>query len=277
MNVLTGSNQRGSKLFKVTINPTPAVTHHEWPSLDTYEPSQNSYSLLVPLDRLLSEMTQIKNKGGRIVEIVAADVAATTDQSTVVFESAARPVVTTLWSKASEQDVQAVITAAYKQVFGNTYVLESERLVSAESLLRNRSISVRDFVRFLAKSDLYKERFFSCTSNNRFIELNFKHLLGRAPYNQSEIVEHLDRYQAQGYEAEIDSYIDSDEYSAAFGDTIVPYYRGFKSQNGQTIAGFERMFRLYRGDAGSDTNLNQTGQVRRVDPKKLLRSGRGIV
>ncbi|MCE2698984.1 MAG: phycobilisome linker polypeptide [Anabaena sp. 49633_E8] len=78
-------------------------------------------------------------------------------------------------------------------------------------------------------------------------------LLGRAPYNESEVTYHLDLYINQGYDAEIDSYIDSEEYQNSFGDNVVPYYRGFDSQTGQSTAGFTRMFRLYRGYANSDT------------------------
>jgi len=36
----------------------------------------------------------------------------------------------------TEGDVQAVIHAAYRQVFGNDHLMQSERLTSAESLLR---------------------------------------------------------------------------------------------------------------------------------------------
>jgi phycocyanin-associated rod linker protein len=36
----------------------------------------------------------------------------------------------------------AVIRAAYRQVFGNQYIMASERLTSAESLLRRGEISV---------------------------------------------------------------------------------------------------------------------------------------
>ena len=40
---------------------------------------------------------------------------------------------------------------------------------------------MRDFVRGLAKSSFYKDRFFRSVAPQRGIELNFKHLLGRAP------------------------------------------------------------------------------------------------
>ena len=55
-----------------------------------------------------------------------------------------------------------------------------------------------------------------------------------------------------GYEAEINSYIDSPEYEGSFGDSIVPYYRGFSTQRGQKTVGFSRLFQLYRGYANSD-------------------------
>ena len=154
------------------------------------------------------------------------------------------------WTAA---DAKPVILAVYRQVLGNDYLMAAERLTSLESLLANGQLTVREFVRAVAKSDLYKQKFLYPHFQTRVIELNFKHLLGRAPYDEAEVVEHLDRYQTQGFEADIDSYIDSAEYDASFGDSIVPYYRGFATQTGQKTVGFTRMFRLYRGYANSDS------------------------
>ncbi|MBF2034627.1 MAG: phycobilisome linker polypeptide [Leptolyngbyaceae cyanobacterium T60_A2020_046] len=154
------------------------------------------------------------------------------------------------WTKTG--DVDAVIRAAYRQVFGNQYIMASERLVSAESLLRQGDISVRDFVRALALSDLYRDKFFLSGPHNRFVELNFKHLLGRAPYSQAELAHHAAIYHTAGYEAEINSYIDSAEYSDSFGDSVVPHNRGYLTQVSQSTVGFTRFFRLYRGYATSD-------------------------
>jgi len=145
-----------------------------------------------------------------------------------------------------------VIAAIYRQLLGNDYLLQSERLTGLESLLTNKNITVQEFVRQLAKSDLYKSKFFSNNFHSRVIELNYKHLLGRAPYDESEIVYHLDLYQTKGYNADIDSFIDSTEYQSNFGDNIVPYYRGFNNQLGQKTVGFTRIFQLYRGYATSD-------------------------
>lgn len=153
---------------------------------------------------------------------------------------------------STPSEAQAVIRAAYRQIFGNDYLMASERQVGLESLLCNGQITVREFVRALAKSELYKTKFFYPYFQTRVIELNFKHLLGRAPYDESEVIEHLDRYQNEGFAADIDSYIDSAEYESSFGDAIVPYYRGFEIQQGQKTAGFTRMFQLYRGYATND-------------------------
>jgi phycocyanin-associated rod linker protein len=152
----------------------------------------------------------------------------------------------------SQDDARGVIQAVYRQVLGNDYLMASERLTSLESLLSNGSLTVREFVRAVAKSELYKTKFLYPHFQTRVIELNLKHLLGRAPYDEAEVIEHLDRYQNQGFDADIDSYIDSVEYESNFGDAIVPYYRGFSTQLGQKTVGFNRMFRLYRGYANSD-------------------------
>jgi phycocyanin-associated rod linker protein len=272
MKVIASNDTKGGQLLKVSVAQYPASN-----GLDTENLSQSNYDVLIPVDRLLAEMTNIKRKGGRIVSILPIEEALSGKRTMPNISSKFEPKIAQWRPNASESDLQAVIWAAYKQVFGNIHILENDRQVIAESLLRKGSISVREFVRALAKSDLYKERFFQCTNNDRFIELNFKHLLGRTPYNQAEIVEHLDRYQTKGYNADIDSYIDSDEYERFFGNDIVPYLRSFQYRVGQLGGDYTRMLRLYGGDASSDTNLNQSGQTRLASPKELLRAGRALV
>ncbi|MBO3462385.1 phycobilisome linker polypeptide [Aetokthonos hydrillicola Thurmond2011] len=155
---------------------------------------------------------------------------------------------------ATPRDIEAIILAVYQQVLGNPHLLKSERLVIPESLLRDRSITVQEFVRLVAKSELYKQKFFYNNFQSRTIELNFKHLLGRAPYDQSEITEHLNLYQSKGFDGDIDSYINSPEYQAYFGENIVPYYRDLETTGvGQRAVGFPRLLQLYRGFANSSS------------------------
>ena len=166
-----------------------------------------------------------------------------------------------LWSTNGVDEVQAVIRAVYKQVLGNPHVMESERLVTAESQLSDRSISVREFVRLVAKSDFYRTRYFQKCAPYRFIELNFLHILGRAPQDQTEISEHIIRCVEQGYAAEIDSYIDSEEYQSAFGENIVPYYRGRSSEANTKQVGYNRMSALDRGFAQIDSAVKASQLV----------------
>lgn len=60
----------------------------------------------------------------------------------------------------SDEEVETVIRAVYRQVLGNAYVMESERASIPESQFKRGELSVREFVRSLAKSDLYRSRFF---------------------------------------------------------------------------------------------------------------------
>ena len=190
--------------------------------------------------------------------------------------------------KASEEEVRTVIRAIYRQVFGNIHIMESERLPELESRSNidfdiskpkvtkkkaeplekalterkkplEKPLTVREIVRRMAKSGLYRSRFFESQPRYKFIELNFAHLLGRAPESHKEITEHyriLEREGYEGYEAEIDSYIDSEEYLLTFGEYIVPYYRGYITQNFKKIAGFTHSLQLKPfGASGSDKDL----------------------
>jgi hypothetical protein len=168
-----------------------------------------------------------------------------------------------LWLQASpqvelrpnftESDLQEVIRAVYRQVFGNAHLLECDRQTSAESLLRDGDITVRGFVRMVAQSELYRSLFFDSSSQYRFIELNCKHFLGRAPLNQADISAHVQTYNNSGYEADIDSYIDSDEYLMTFGENTVPSPRSSSDPNTVSNVGFNRVYSLYRGNATSDS------------------------
>lgn len=171
-----------------------------------------------------------------------------------------------LWKGASLSDIDVVIRAVYKQVFGNAYIMESERLTVAESQLSHGDITVREFVRCCAKSEFYRSRFFNDCYRYRAIELNYKHLLGRAPDDYSEMKYHSQILDEYGFEADIDSYLDSDEYLDAFGENIVPYYRGFQTQPGKKMLGFTNMFELLRSDSSSDKDLTEGNKSRLVRP-----------
>ncbi|WP_193196580.1 phycobilisome linker polypeptide [Nostoc sp. MG11] len=165
-----------------------------------------------------------------------------------------------LWPGRSEEEVEIVIRAVYRQVLGNAYVLESERLSVPESQLKRGEISIREFVRQVAKSELYRSRFFDSSPRYRAIELNFRHLLGRAPLDLEETRAHSTILDAKGFEADIDSYINSDEYQEIFGENTVPYIRGYKTEAIQSLVQFTHLFQLVRSASSSSLKGDLAGK-----------------
>ncbi|MEM8637221.1 MAG: phycobilisome linker polypeptide [Cyanobacteria bacterium P01_G01_bin.54] len=164
------------------------------------------------------------------------------------------------WPGRSDDDAEITVNAVYRQVLGNAYVMESERLAVAESQFKLGELSVREFVRYVAKSELYQSRFFDSCPRYRAIELNFKHLLGRAPDGFSEMKAHSAILDTEGFGAEIDSYIDSDEYMTFFGEDTVPFHTGYKTQPGRSMVEFTHMFKLLRGSSSSDFKGSLSGK-----------------
>jgi phycoerythrin-associated linker protein len=154
---------------------------------------------------------------------------------------------------------EQIIRAVYKQVLGNAYVMESERQLVPESQFKLGEISVREFVRRIAKSDLYRSRLFETCARYRYIELAFRHLMGRAPIDFQEMRDHSERLDAKGYDADIDSFLDCDDYQNAFGEWIVPYQRGWKTESCTTLQEFTWSFQLLRGNSSSSLKGDLAG------------------
>ena len=165
----------------------------------------------------------------------------------------------------SSDELENIINAVYRQVLGNAYVMESERLSVAESQFKRGEYTVRDFVRAVAKSDLYRTRFFEGCPRYRYTELNFRHLLGRAPNDYDDMKAHSNILDESGFEADIDSYLDSDEYQNVFGQDLVPYIRGYQSEAAKTMVGFTHMFELVRGASSSSLKGSTSGNEPRLN------------
>lgn len=73
------------------------------------------------------------------------------------------------YSPDDNSSLEDVIAAAYRQIFGNAHVMDFERCKELEAQLRNGELTVRDFVRGLAKSSFYKQRFFTAVGPQREI------------------------------------------------------------------------------------------------------------
>ena len=168
--------------------------------------------------------------------------------------------ITTLSAQANTDISHAadVIRRVYKQVFGNKHLMELDVNESLEALFMNGDLNVQGLVTALAQSDTYKRLFLEPNSPYRFVELNFKHLLGRAPRDQAEVMEHVSRLADEGYEAEIASYTCSEEYLNAFGLDVVPFARTQATTTGGRSIDFSRAKAMDVGNAGFDGSKTAT-------------------
>jgi len=126
--------------------------------------------------------------------------------------------------KFSESSTQAVIRAAYLQVFGRD-LYEGQRPKVLEIKLENGDISMREFIRALAKSDVFRNLYWTSLYVCKAIEYIHRRLLGRPTYGRQEINKYFDIASKQGFYAVVDAIINSVEYNEAFGEDTIPYER----------------------------------------------------
>ncbi len=120
-----------------------------------------------------------------------------------------------------------VVKAAYRQVFERDITRAYSLSVSdLESKVKNGEISMKEFIRRLAKSPLYRKNFYEPYINSRALELAFRHILGRGPSSREEVQKYFSIVSAGGLPALVDALVDSQEYSDYFGEETVPYLRG---------------------------------------------------
>ena len=126
--------------------------------------------------------------------------------------------------KYTESSTQAVIRAAYLQVFGRD-VYEGQRLKVAEIKLENGDITLREFIRMIAKSEPFRKLYWTSLYVMKAVEYIHRRLLGRPTYGRQETNKYFDICAKQGFYALVDTIIDSPEYAEAFGEDTIPYER----------------------------------------------------
>ena len=166
------------------------------------------------------------------------------------------------FSPSDGEALRECIDAAYRQVLGNAHVMAYERCDSLEAEFTDGRLCAREFIRGLAKSELYKARYFYKVSAYRGIELNFKHLLGRPPLDQQEIADAAAIQSAQGFDSLVDAIIDSAEYAEVFGDHGIPYVRSFTSASGMSMLNFVRIAALEKNFVSSDRSKGSDSLIR---------------
>lgn len=145
----------------------------------------------------------------------------------IYFNSAERRPKYAMKPGLSASEKQAVVKAAYRQVFERDITRAySQSISDLESKFKNGDISAKEFIRRLAKSPLYRKQFYEPFINSRALELAFRHILGRGPSSREEVQKYFSIVSNGGLSALVDALVDSDEYSDYFGEETVPYLRG---------------------------------------------------
>jgi phycobilisome rod-core linker protein len=120
-------------------------------------------------------------------------------------------------------DVGYLISAAYRQIFFHAFKWDRE--IVLESQLRNRQITVRDFIRGLLLSNTFIDSFYDKNSNYRFVEHCVQKVLGRRVYSEKEKIAWSAVVMTKGVKGFIDDLLNSEEYLENFGENTVPYHR----------------------------------------------------
>ena len=173
--------------------------------------------------------------------------------------------------RGTESSTQAVINAVYVQVLGNAGYA-GERNTVEEIKLENGDISLREFVRQVARSDAFRRRYWSGLYITKAIEVMHRRLLGRPTFGRWEIDAYFDTAARKGFYGVVDQMINSREYNECFGEDTVPYERFITpaDRNARAVPALNRAFNAaayadltprLRPEVGAPTPLRTTGDI----------------
>ena len=170
----------------------------------------------------------------------------------------------------TEASTQAVIRAVYAQVLGNAGYA-GERNTVEEIKLENGDISLREFVRQVARSDAFRRRYWSGLYITKAIEVMHRRLLGRPTFGRWEIDAYFDTAARKGFHGVVDAMLASREYITCFGEDTVPYERFITpaDRNARRVPALRTRFNAaayaapagVRPDVSTGVGLRSTGDL----------------
>ncbi|MFQ6540128.1 MULTISPECIES: phycobilisome rod-core linker polypeptide [Aphanothece] len=171
--------------------------------------------------------------------------------------------------RGTESSTQAVINAVYVQILGNTGYA-GERNKVEEIKLENGDISLREFIRQVARSEAFRRRYWSGLYITKAIEVMHRRILGRPTFGRWEIDAYFDTAARQGFYGVVDALINSREYNESFGEDTVPYER-FITPADRTARKVPALNRPFNAAAYPDLNRVKRPEV--MPPQSLRTVG----
>jgi phycobilisome core-membrane linker protein len=172
--------------------------------------------------------------------------------------------------RGTEASTQAVIRGVYNQILGNAGYA-GERNTVEEIKLENGDISLREFVRQVARSNAFRRRYWSGLYICKAIEVIHRRLLGRPTFGRWEIDQYFGIAARSGFYGLVDALINSPEYNETFGEDTVPYERFITPTdvNSRRVPALRRPF---QAGAYADLTLAKRPDVA---PSQQLRTSSG--
>jgi phycobilisome rod-core linker protein len=128
-------------------------------------------------------------------------------------------------NRLAVSDMDALIAAAYRQIYNEQQMLSHHREGALESQLRSGQITVKEFIEGLVTSDSFRRLTYDSNNNYRFVEICVQRVLGRNVYGDREKLAWSIVLATRGLQGFANELLRSDEYEDSFGNDIVPYQR----------------------------------------------------
>ena len=243
--VVNARGLRGVIPEDVTVATVVALKEMCWKALSYFPDDKPAQDIVKYYFYVLIQEYEVEKPAAKLREGVSNDQQGLELPQSYSLAAESRPKFV-MKSNALASQKQAVVKAAYRQVFesdiNRAYGITFKQL---ESQVIGGNISVKEFIRSLGKTRLYRRLFYEPYNISRIIELAFRHFLGRGLSSIEEFQDYFELISNSGLSALIDTLVDSTEYADYFGEETVPYLRGL-GQEAQECRNWGAQLNLFK-------------------------------
>lgn len=246
--VVNARGLRGVIPEDVTVATIVALKEMCWKSLTYFPKDDEAKNIIRYYFNVLIQEYEVEKPAVRLREGISNDQQGLELPQSYWLAAESRPKYV-IKPNSSATEKQAVIKAVYRQVLEcdlkRTYGIASTEL---ESQVTGGNISLKEFIRSLGKTRIYRRMFYEPYTISRVIELAFRHFLGRGLSSLEEFQDYFAIISRGGLPALVDTLVDSTEYADYFGEETVPYLRGL-GQEAQECRNWGAQLNLFKYSA----------------------------